>query len=836
MRRALLLIGLATLIAASALVRAPALAASAPPWTSTGSRLADVVGWWNSVAHPATRAAPPRAPVVATAAITLTNVLDWQSGTLSGVIVSNNAGGELRLAEGGRDGTYTSVLTRTQNLFNAVGAVWRADVPRGTGLRLEVRGGPSTDEADLTAWQTLAAGDAQSSDGALALESVRPFPAGMAFLQLRATFSATTANASPVLSEITLSAFDATQGPSRSASLLRVPAPYGPATLTAPPLIVQRETWGAPDVALPVVRQAPKGIIVHQIGSDDVVDPLPFLRALAAYDVGTLGWDDVPFHFMLDRDGIVYAGHQGGPTATVARFSGGDAAIHVALIGVAAPTDAQRAALAALLAWLGQAYAIPPGGQHTTMAAATAGATAAPASRPNIIAHGDTVAAAADNTEALRTLVSQMRESADQATVRARWYFAEGNSFNFAERLSALNTGATSANVRFSLLREPGPSVVRDTIVPAGGRADLIVNDLFNDTSDVPAIVESNAPVIAERFMNFGADITASPGVKQPSRVWYFAEGSTEGDNKTYLLLFNPQSVDVGATILYMQGDGTTAQQRLSLPPQQRAVVTVGDALPGKAFGARVIADEPIVAERTMIFGPGSTPSTGGVHSAPGVVTLSRRWYFAEGTTAPPFRMNLVVLNPNAQPTNVAVTFLTDSGTSLTRKYAIPATTRLAINVNEVVPELGIATTVVADRPVAAERALYWSNTGGDAVFGMANPGAIAPSYTWRFADGRTNDNFQEYLLLSNPNKNPARVTVEFIQADGKKGAQSVLMAGTSRYTMAVHQLYPGQTSIAATVQSTQQIVAERALYIGAPGTEANRGGASALGVPEELP
>jgi len=358
------------------------------------------------------------------------------------------------------------------------------------------------------------------------------------------------------------------------------------------------------------------------------------------------------------------------------------------------------------------------------------------------------------------------------------------------------------------------------------------VNQEFNDTRDVPAIVESNAPVIAERFMDFSSDITAGPGVSRPSRVWYFAEGNTTPNFKTFLLLFNPQAVDVGATVSYMKADGTTAEQPVRIPAGRRTVVVVGDSLRNTEFGARVIASAPIVAERTMIFGPGSTLSSGGVHTAPGVVTLSRRWYFAEGTTQAPFQMLVLVLNPNAQPTNVAVTFLTPDGTSLTRRYAIPPTSRLAINVNEVVPDLGVATTVDADRPVAAERAMYWRDGG----LGTVAAGATAAAFTWRFADGRTSDDFQEYLLLSNPNKNQARVSVDFVLADGAKSTQSFPMPGGSRYTVAVHELYPGQSAVAATVRATQPIVAERSLFRGPPGSAANRGGATSPGVPEAEP
>jgi hypothetical protein len=756
-------------------------------------------------------------------AIHLNSVAEWQSGTRDGLLVSNNEDGELRLVEDRPQGVFNSGLIKTEFSFNALGAIWRADVPQGTSLKLEVRGGPAAEQ--LGDWQPLVAGDArsQSDDGALTIESVIPFPSGSALVQFRATFATTVANASPILSEMTLKYITSTVGPARPDGLPRVAAPYGAVTHTQPPRIIQRQNWSSTPVGS-VARQTPRGIILHQIGLDNLAEPLPFLRALAAFDTQVLGWDDVPFHFIIDKDGTIYEGHGGGPTATVSRLAGGDAAIHVALIGSTGSPTPQQDALASLLAWLGQAYGIAPLGQHVV-----AQAGGKQVNRPNIATHADADAVAVDPSAELRTIAGALRQRADQATVRARWYFAEGNAQDYAERLAVLNPSADPASVTFRLLRQPGPPVERVVTIDPGGRANLVVNEAFNNTTDVPAIVESNAPVIAERFMDFNSDISSTPGVRQPSRVWYFAEGATTASSKTFLLLFNPQATEAAATITYMKGDGTTAEQSVRIPPGRRTVVVVGDALANAEFGARVIATEPIVAERTMIFGTGSTLTTGGLHTGPGVVTLSRRWYFAEGTTQAPFQMSLLVLNPNAQPTNVAVTFLTPDGTSLTRKYAIPPTTRLAINVNEVVPDLGVATTVEADRPVAAERALYWRDSG----LGTASAGATAPAFTWRFADGRTSNDFQEYLLLSNPNKNQARVAVEFVLADGTRATQSVVMPGAARYTMAVHQLYPGQTAIAATVRSTQPIVAERSLFPGDPRAATNRGGETALGVPE---
>ncbi len=775
-------------------------------------------------------AARAQSAPIGIAELKLSKVEDWEAGTRTDLLVTNNNGGEVRLAAGANKGVFESGLLPINFRANAVGAYWRAVVLPGTQLVLEVRGGASGSQ--LGAWQPLNAGDARSKsdDGAFAIESVRSLPSDTNFLQLRATFSTTVANASPELQELTLSYYNTQPGLAQITNQLRVPAVAGTTPLTPAPLIIPRQIWSAgASVPANPPRQQPRGFIIHQIGNDTTDAALPFLRALLSYQVTTLGWDDLPFHYVIDRDGDIFEGRSGGPTSAVTRLAGGDTAIHIALIGSSAPTSNALTALQGLLAWLGDAYSIAPLGTHSLI---TPGSTK-PTDRQNIVAHADAVSDASDPAAELKGQLPAIRQAADQTTVRSRWYFAEGNAQDYAERLSVLNPTGANASVRFILLRQPGPSVIRETTIAAGGRADLIVNELFNDTSDVPAIVESNAPVIAERYMDFGSDISMSMGVRQPSRVWYFAEGATDGTNRTFLLLFNPQNQPTTATITYMRDDGIAAQQTVDIPGRQRKVVVVGDKLTGLRFGIRVVAAIPIVAERTMIFGQGSSLEGGGVHTTAGVSTLSRRWYFAEGTTEAPFQMSVLILNPNAQPVDAAVTFLTPDGTSLTRRYAIPATTRLAINVNEFVPQLGVATTIVTDRPVAAERSITW-NSG---TAGTAGAGASEPAYTWRFADGRTSDSFQEFLLISNPGKSQARVTIDYVLADGSRVSDAPFtMPGGSRQTIAVHSLHGGQQAIAATVRASQPVVAERSLYRGDPRSTASRGGATVLGIPGDLP
>lgn len=759
--------------------------------------------------------------------VSFNKVADWEAGMLKNGLVTNNDNGELRLDSGASQAVFESGLQPLDFQANAISAIWRANVPQGTSVLLEVRTGPSGE--NLSPWRVLVAGDSRSSgkDPSYALEDVIALAEGTEFLQFRATLNSNVPNASPELQEVNLSYYGSTAGPGRVAGLKPVPMLASVSTLTNAPQLIERSAWsGNAPRPTALTRQQPRGIVLHQLINADSENSLPYLRALLNYHVKTLGWPDLPFHYLIDSSGVIYEGMAGGPTSSPNRSADADPAIHVAMLGNGAPSTEAQSSLAQLLAWLGQVYTIAPLATHTVT---PSGGTAT--ARNNIVAHSE-IANAPDPSPEMLSLLPNIRKAADAATVRARWYFAEGNVLNYAERLALLNPTASVANVRFILLRQPGPSVIRETTIPAGGRADLVINDLFNDTDTVPVIVESNAPILVERYMDFTSDISMTIGVRQPSRVWYFGEGATDATNRTFLVLFNPQAAEAQVTLSYIRDDGlVNTPQRVSIPAGERRVIVVGDQLNGARFGMRVIANRPIVAERTMIFGPDSSLDSGGVHTTAGVSELSRRWYFAEGTTEQPFKMNIMVLNPNNQTANVAVTFMTSDGTSLTRRYAVPATTRLAINVNDVVPQLGVATTVDADRPIMAERTISWN----DGRAGTAGPGATQAAYTWHFVDGRTSENFQEFLLINNPGKNQARVTVDYVLADGSKVSDpAFLMPAGSRQTVAVHQLHAGQAAISATVRSSQLIVVERSLYRGNPRSAENTGGETVLGIPGE--
>ena len=705
-----------------------------------------------------------------------TSVDDWNGGTLENLVVSNNNDGELRLAENAARGSFTSQPKAfSGRTANAALATWDVELPATTVLTLEIRSGINGTE--WREWQAVVA-----SNNATLNQQLGPIglEADSQWVQYRINFASDGVPSVPVVRQIEWDFYDTNAGPKLTDQPARIPAPTNQTTLTRPPLVVGRAGWGAIATAPNLTPSRARRFELTALQLAPNSDAPTFVRALQSIALDN-GERDLPYAFIVDNAGNVYQGLLG----VLAQ----DGVIQLALIGE--PTEAARVATAQTLAWLAQSNGLPV----------------------SLSVNGAITAVQAE----------EIRATADAATVRSRWTFVQSNTRDYTQRLMFFNPSRQPARVVVTFLPGQSNTIRRELTVEPGQRVNLIANDVFSDTADLPIEVTANQPIVAERTMLFANDALGEPGIAQFARTWYFAEGDSTGNRATTLHLYNPQATEVAVSLLIMPSDGVTRTQALVLAPFTSAAVALSADVPSE-FGVRVAASAPIAAERTVLFGP----TKGGGFLTRGAIAPATTWYFAEGATIAPFSTTLALLNPGAVSAAITTTFLTEQGSTFTRRYQVPAQARLTVDLRDIVPSpQGVGTIVSSSQPIVAERTTYF-NAGKS---GTNTLGASELAYTWRFAEGRTADPATEFILLANPNQRPAEVTLTLGNDDGTTQTLTYTVPRSGRIAILLDNESPFLTAHTTTIQSTLPIVAERTILID---NADGGGGHSALGTPEE--
>jgi hypothetical protein len=141
-----------------------------------------------------------------------------------------------------------------------------------------------------------------------------------------------------------------------------------------------------------------------------------------------------------------------------------------------------------------------------------------------------------------------------------------------------------------------------------------------------------------------------------PSPTWYFAKGATGTFFDTYILLSNPGASPANVTLTYLLDDATTVTEQRTVAPNARVTVSVESSharLSNASFSTQVVADAPIVAERSMYWGPAgdALPWTEG-HNSLGVTAPGPRWLLAEGRIGGPLAHQTYILLGNPSTTS----------------------------------------------------------------------------------------------------------------------------------------------------------------------------------------
>jgi hypothetical protein len=329
----------------------------------------------------------------------------------------------------------------------------------------------------------------------------------------------------------------------------------------------------------------------------------------------------------------------------------------------------------------------------------------------------------------------------------------------------------------------------------------------------------------------------AAPGVGIPGTAW---DGAGNGPyiTSTGTSAAAPHVSGLAALLLAMKPDLTTDAvrdlilgnaDRVGPEPRQ---TTVGA---GRINAARAVstlrsiavpapASAPSRAER----GPGQAPAPAPPGGLPTLRPLPQpgplpaeplSWFFAEGNTTAPFDTFLLLQNPLSAPARVRISYTTQDGLVAENAVRLEPNSRRSIRVNEVVPNALVSIRVDAETTVFAERSVYF---GHDGIVGI---GARSPSRSWFLAEGSTQPPFDTWLVLQNPNPEPANARLTFMLESGGTVELEQPLAPLSRTSIHVNDVLP-LSGFATAVRSDLPIVAERSMYFARGG-----GGHGSIGV-----
>ncbi|MCW5846273.1 MAG: N-acetylmuramoyl-L-alanine amidase [Anaerolineae bacterium] len=283
-------------------------------------------------------------------------------------------GGELA-PELSAGSSFTSQVIESPIPFNAVVPQWTGTNPEA--ITLQVRTGP-----DGEAWGDWVGVHAnhdwmEPGEAEIVGEMVLVPDAGIThrFVQVQVLFGAEVLPEgepleAPTLSQLRLTFIDTTQGPSADElidlqSELDKDEPLLPDSLTAfpKPFVVSRAAWckHADCNYTQGLEYHPVShlIIHHTVSNNNSTDWPAVVRAIWNFHTYSRGWGDIGYNYLVDPNGVIYEGHNGGDDVIGTHASGANkGSMAVALLGTFTayspgirPPQAMLNSAADLLAW-----------------------------------------------------------------------------------------------------------------------------------------------------------------------------------------------------------------------------------------------------------------------------------------------------------------------------------------------------------------------------------------------------------------------------------------------------------------------------------------------------
>ncbi|HEY5494638.1 MAG TPA: DUF5719 family protein [Candidatus Anoxymicrobiaceae bacterium] len=291
---------------------------------------------------------------------------------------------------------------------------------------------------------------------------------------------------------------------------------------------------------------------------------------------------------------------------------------------------------------------------------------------------------------------------------------------------------------------------------------------------------------------------------------WFLAEGSTAWGFDCHISIENPNAAAVMARIRYMTSSGRVDAGAVMLPPMSQTVVNPRDSIGSRDFSTEVDCDDAtrtIAVDHTMTW-TGKGAASGEGHSSIGVPWPARTWYMPEGSSRWGFETWLLIQNPGTATAHCMVTYMTEDTGPRVVEHDVPPLSRASFSMASDVGARDASIEVTSDVDVVPERSMFRNNRreGHDSI------GATAPATDYYLAEGTTGWGFTTYLLVQNPNSQPADVTITCMTPGGLVMEAPFTMPADSRKTVRLNDLLAA-ADCSIRVHSPQGIIAERSMY-----------------------
>jgi uncharacterized repeat protein (TIGR02543 family) len=308
----------------------------------------------------------------------------------------------------------------------------------------------------------------------------------------------------------------------------------------------------------------------------------------------------------------------------------------------------------------------------------------------------------------------------------------------------------------------------------------------------------------------------------------YLAEGAANAFFNTRIGMANATTVPATTLLTFQTETGGTPYTVITVSGESRRLVYPRPFVEAHApsFGSVVESDVELAVDRQMFW----DASNYGSHAGTSVAAPRTRWYLAEGATGGGFDLFYLLQNATPDAAQVAITFLTVSGQTVTLNRTVPGRSRVTVVVDDV-PGLG-ATDVSGviestnDVPIIVERAMYYSAGSVPFTAGHESAAIEAPSTHWFLAEGATGAFFDTYILLANPNPVGAVVQARYLLNDGRTVERVYEVGPSSRKTVLVDAEGPplSDTELSTVLTSLNgvPIIAERSMWWPSPWYEAH--------------